>query len=376
MWRKLLCLKLTLLAGLALLIFCLAGSQPAAAQNGTYQQSCKNIKVSGDTLYARCKDTNGNYRDTQLPNVSRCRGDIGNINGNLQCSDWGPGGQYQQYPPGQYPGQYQYGQPGLPPGSYQQTCQNISVDGDRLRARCMDTNNNWHDTDLRDYQSCRGEITNNNGRLICNMSAGQSNDQYGRVGDSFQQTCTDINQSGDTLHARCQDNNGNWHDTELRNVSQCRGGITNNNGRLICNYGLGHPGDYNVGGAVPPGSYQQSCRNIQAYGNQLRATCQDTNGNWRDSVLNNWNSCNGDIGNNNGTLQCNYGGNSGYYNGQWAGMPQGSYQQSCRNIYTRGNNLRAECPDSSGQWHNAQLHNYKKCRGDIANQQGQLVCSR
>ena len=131
-----------------------------------------------------------------------------------------------------------------------------------------------------------------------------------------------------------------------------------------------------MGGGVPQGSYQQNCRNVQAYGDRLRASCQDGFGNWHDTELRDWDSCRGDITNNNGTLQCTSGGNyNGNYNGQqWAGMPAGSYQRSCRNLSLRGNNVRAECPDGNGQWHSTQLHNYKKCRGDIANQDGQLVC--
>ena len=39
---------------------------------GTYQQTCNNVSVSGDTLVANCQDANGTWRTTQLPDFQRC----------------------------------------------------------------------------------------------------------------------------------------------------------------------------------------------------------------------------------------------------------------------------------------------------------------
>jgi hypothetical protein len=50
------------------------------------------IGVRGDSLFAICRTVDGRGQRTNLPQVSRCVGDIGNNNGNLQCNyaDGGP----------------------------------------------------------------------------------------------------------------------------------------------------------------------------------------------------------------------------------------------------------------------------------------------
>ncbi|HEY3908807.1 MAG TPA: CVNH domain-containing protein [Stellaceae bacterium] len=58
--------------------------------------------------------------------------------------------------------------------------------------------------------------------------------------------------------------------------------------------------------APPPGTYQQSCGGIRMQGSTLIAICQDMNGRGVQTALNIAN-CSGDIGNNNGQLQCNGG---------------------------------------------------------------------
>ena len=58
---------------------------------------------------------------------------------------------------------------------------------------------------------------------------------------------------------------------------------------------------------VPPGgSYQQSCRNIQMQGATLTAVCRTMDGRAVQTALG-VAGCVGDIGNNNGQLQCNGG---------------------------------------------------------------------
>jgi hypothetical protein len=55
--------------------------------------------------------------------------------------------------------------------------------------------------------------------------------------------------------------------------------------------------------------------------------------------------------------------------------PAGSYQQSCRNIeqhYGRG--LSAECRTRDGSWNETRLDS-GDCSGDIANNNGRLVCN-
>ncbi len=53
---------------------------------GSYQQTCQDISVSGDTLQASCQKRNSKWRQTSLRNYNRCTGDITNNNGRLQCA--------------------------------------------------------------------------------------------------------------------------------------------------------------------------------------------------------------------------------------------------------------------------------------------------
>ncbi|HTT80612.1 MAG TPA: CVNH domain-containing protein [Stellaceae bacterium] len=80
--------------------------------------------------------------------------------------------------------------------------------------------------------------------------------------------------------------------------------------------------------APPPGTYQQSCGAIRMQGSTLIAICRTADGRDVQTALNVAN-CSGDIGNNNGQLQCN-GGQPPAYSGQGyapsysgSGYPQG-----------------------------------------------------
>ncbi|MEO0061554.1 MAG: hypothetical protein RLZZ08_114 [Pseudomonadota bacterium] len=77
-----------IVAGAVLAASALAVHAPAYANgtppNGSYQQTCTKISVSGSTLYARCWDSAGNLKDTQLANYAAAGGqDIANCNGVL-----------------------------------------------------------------------------------------------------------------------------------------------------------------------------------------------------------------------------------------------------------------------------------------------------
>jgi len=58
---------------------------PANAPAGSYQLSCRNMAVNGDTLNAECQDRNGNWIATSLSQLSTCAA-IDNVNGQLQCT--------------------------------------------------------------------------------------------------------------------------------------------------------------------------------------------------------------------------------------------------------------------------------------------------
>jgi hypothetical protein len=58
---------------------------------------------------------------------------------------------------------------------------------------------------------------------------------------------------------------------------------------------------------LPPGSYQQSCRDFRMQGGTLTAVCRRANGRGDRPTALNVTHCVGDIGNNNGQLVCNGG---------------------------------------------------------------------
>jgi hypothetical protein len=59
---------------------------------------------------------------------------------------------------------------------------------------------------------------------------------------------------------------------------------------------------------LPQGSYLRSCNGAALHGDTLVATCRRADGREQRSSLAEVRRCVGDIGNNNGNLQCNYGG--------------------------------------------------------------------
>jgi len=194
---------------------------------------------------------------------------------------------------------------------------------------------------------------------------------------------------------------------------------------------LGGAGKVCAAQQVPPGSYQQTCRNIGVRGSTLYADCQDANRNWQAAQMRDFDRCNGEIQNINGSLQCTNGygrgvyggyngpynngpyngpynnGNGGYYgrdrdrdhdrdwdhdgdrrraNGNWGygnygnngygygnGIPYGSYTQTCQNVRVNGNELQARCEKRNGGWRDTSLRNYNQCR-EIENDNGKLRC--
>jgi len=100
-----------------------------------------------------------------------------------------------------------------PPGSYQQTCRNIDFHDDVLAANCQDSTVRWQSAQLRDVQSCRSDIINDDGALRCSRSGGGV--AAGLPGGSYTQSCQDVRQHGDDLEARCPTANGDWKDTKL-----------------------------------------------------------------------------------------------------------------------------------------------------------------
>ncbi|HSK44805.1 MAG TPA: CVNH domain-containing protein [Candidatus Binatia bacterium] len=283
-----------------------------------------------------------------------------------------------------------------PPGSYQQTCRDIGVRGDVLTARCQDTGGNWRNAQMRDISYCNGDITNDNGALRCNSSAGtyQGSDdgggyynQGGIPGGSYTQTCQDVRIRGNDLEARCQSTDGGWRTTRLSSFDRCGGDIANANGNLRCTgsgYGYGGRRDDDddrgyVGGHQGNNSYTQTCRDVRRRGDTLEAVCQSRDGDWHQTTLNDYRDCRGQIVNDGGNLRCdnsNYSNVGGWHGGYRGGIPRGSYAQTCQNVRASGDDLMASCQRGNGGWRDTKLDDYQGCRSDIVNDNGRLRCGR
>jgi len=55
--------------------------------------------------------------------------------------------------------------------------------------------------------------------------------------------------------------------------------------------------------------------------------------------------------------------------------PQGSYLGSCVEVVVRGDNLSANCPKRDGGHQRSAISGYRKCTGDIGNDNGVLHCN-
>jgi CVNH domain len=271
-----------------------------------------------------------------------------------------------------------------PPGSYLQSCKNISMRGDDLRARCRDVYGRYHDSVLDHADRCWGDISDNNGNLVCEKNGAMPR-------GSFVQSCRDVRVRWNVLLARCQARDGRWVDASLEQYSRCNNEISNEDGQLRCgrefvrdrdrdwdrdrdrdrdrDHDRDRDRDHDRGrGYEPGGSYAQTCREVRTRGNDLTAVCQNMNGQWVGSTLNGYDRCVGEIVNDDGRLECTRRG------GRL--VPAGSYSQTCRNIYVRGDVLRAQCQDREGRWLWSQLDDWDGCRRGIQNDGGRLRCNR
>jgi hypothetical protein len=200
----------------------------------------------------------------------------------------------------------------VPSGSYQNTCDNESVSGGTLRARCETADGDSIFSRLDNFDDCVGDISNDDGRLTCTRDDGERGDD-----------------------------------------------------------GRGDGRDDGRGDRLPAGSYQQSCQNERAERGDLVADCADRNGRWRHSELSNFRFCRGDIANNNGVLTCDRDGNNG--NDDDYAVPTGTWRQTCRDEEVSGSVLSAECRDRYGRWIETSV-DLRTCRQGVMNSNGRLVC--
>ena len=269
-----------------------------------------------------------------------------------------------------------------PPGSYQQTCRNIDFHDDVLAATCQDSTGRWQSAQLRDVQSCRSDIINDDGALRCSRSGGVA---AGLPGGSYTQSCQDVHANGDDLEARCPTANGDWKDTKLDDYNKCRGEIVNDNGKLRCVTGVygapgapvgAYQGGYGAPASAFSGPYTQNCKDIKSHGDDLEARCKTVNGDWHNTKLDDYRKCKGQIVNEDGNLKCVAAGYGGIARAGYGNWPAGSYTQSCDSIRIEGDDLKAHCQTRDGGTHDAKLDDYRKCKSDIINDDGKLHCER
>jgi hypothetical protein len=262
-------------------LFCETGGGGAGQlPNGSYKQSCTQAYMSGYTLVATCRTSNGGQSRSSL-DTRQCNGrDIANNNGQLTCSSGG-------------------GAP-VPDGSYKQSCSNLAMNGSVLSATCRDSRGGSNRTSI-DTRQCGGrDIANDNGRLTCSAGGG-GNQPFPMPDGSFKQSCTNAKMSAWTLSANCRDSRGQSRYTTI-DIRPCQGkDIANVDGKLSCT--SSYP--------MPRGSYQQSCSNAKMSAWTLSANCRDSRGSSRYTTLDVRPCANRDIANVNGQLTCTGRGDGG-----------------------------------------------------------------
>jgi hypothetical protein len=172
----------------------------------------------------------------------------------------------------------------LPQGTYKQSCNNCTVSGSNLTAKCnpiKGTYNQSYST-LNNYGACRSGIENLDGNLTCDKG-----DATAPAG-SYRTSCRDIAVEKGSLYAKCRNVAGVWKEAAV-SLNTCNQGVYNANGVLGC--------------TLPYGTYQQTCRNSRVSGGQLTAECRTKSGSWITSSVSV--SCRGDLNNNDGRLGCN-----------------------------------------------------------------------
>ncbi|SRR5579884_3770801 len=112
---------------------------------GSYNETCKDIRMKGTTLHAVCKSNDGRELPTSLREANRCMDGVVNLNGILTC-------QVNDV---------------LPPGSYISTCKDIRMKGTTLYASCNNGKDQWLNAEMHQANQCTGDIANQNGALRC-----------------------------------------------------------------------------------------------------------------------------------------------------------------------------------------------------------------
>ena len=252
----------------------------------------------------------------------------------------------------------------MPGGPWRQTCEDASIRGGMLYARCRQDNGQFRSSSALLLSTCQG-YSNRNGQLYCekNGNATANSRWSGSYGDS----CRDISvDKHGRLSATCRKESGKEAGKSNRtNITpqQCpsyRAG--NSNGKLVCE------SQGNVASRWE-GSLQRSCRDISMNSSgTLTATCQNSSGNWQRTSLAPGNCSSYRAGNNNGQLVCESQGN---VSNRW----DGSFLRSCRDVATDSSGtLTATCQTMNGNWQRTSLGARQCSSYRAGNSNGQLVC--
>jgi hypothetical protein len=179
-----------------------------ASPAGSYQQTCSDISVKKDTLYAKCQDDKGKAHHSKLSKYEKCP-DIVNKGGHLACAHGEKAAATQ------------------PPGPYTESCKEIKMKGSTLHAICKSLDGREMPITLKDADRCIQGVANVNGILRC-----QASDVL--PPGSYIATCKDVRLQGTALLASCKDGKDRWHNAELRDANKCAGDIANHDGILRC----------------------------------------------------------------------------------------------------------------------------------------------
>lgn len=110
----------------------------SALPSGTYKDSCRDLNVEKNTLYAKCRNVNGDWKEASLP-LGFCNYEIYNTDGVLACT--------------------------LPYGTYQRSCRNARVVNGQLYAECKTRSGAWASTEAP--AACNRDLANDDGVLKC-----------------------------------------------------------------------------------------------------------------------------------------------------------------------------------------------------------------
>ena len=207
----------------------------------------------------------------------------------------------------------------FPGGSWRESCRAPSWRGRILFAQCRTTYDRWVGTRIDPGACPGGRLINSDGRLTCEGSGGGWGQGSGwqLPGGSWRQSCRYPVMRGRLLSAQCQTEYSRWMSSTI-DPNRCPSGrISNENGRLACdggiggNFGDGFGGGFGDGsgwggGGYPGGSWRQSCRNSSIQGSVLYAQCNNSSGYSNDSSIDARGCRSNRVGNDNGRLVCEY----------------------------------------------------------------------